>query len=249
MVRRCRAPSPDDRPEQTHMSDPSPQDAALQHLKDRRELFEALSEFQQSLSEMPPVLPQLPEVLQAANTAFAQGFSYTASFWKNDLEVKIHFGGAEIGSVAPATPTSYTDTCARLLAGLLGIPLREGEQADEPEDVVKATREADDAKVATDKESLTVEPEPEDEEFDELGAESYLPAEDIRRPLSEQEKAAAVDMVKAMPPDRRRAFTKTFREVFAVPADAKQIVPFISELQHLQFIDRYTVEAAGGVAA
>jgi Ser/Thr protein kinase RdoA (MazF antagonist) len=56
-------------------------------------------------------------------------------------------------------------------------------------------------------------------------------------------------MVKVLPTEQRRAFTKAFREVFEVPAESKQIVPFITELRHLQFIDRFTVEASGGIAA
>jgi hypothetical protein len=163
--------------------------------------------------------------------------------------VTIHHGSAELGSCAAASVDSYSETCARLLAGLLGIPLLEGDQPVEAEATAAAALPAGTPPQLQQDTPHAVEPEPEpeDEEFDELGDPE--PSADIHRVLSEQEKATAVDMVKAMPPDRRRAFTKSFREVFSIPADAKQIVPFITELQHLHFIDRYTVEASGGIAA
>ena len=229
---------------------------ALQRMNCEATMFDRLSAFQQSIQVDIPVAPNLRAVLAAAAPAFKQGFAYTASFWGQELTVTLHHSGAELGSSAPAAVDSYSETCARLLAGLLGIPLLDADQAAEaepvagteptPAEVVRPQLQQDKPQV-TNPEPVAPEPVEEDEEFDEIGDPE--PSTDIHRTLSDQEKAAAVDMVKALPADRRRTFTKAFREVFAVPADAKQIVPFISELQHLQFIDRYTVEAAGGVAA
>lgn len=230
------------------MTQQSDQQPALERLRDQRQLFERLSDFQEGLTLTQPIRPLLSEVLRAAQPAFEAGFAYSASMWQGDLQVTIHHGTAELGSCAPASVDSYSDTCARLLAGLLGIPLLEGDQPAEAETTApaalptaaasEATQEPEPAAVQAD--------EPDDEEFDELGDPE--PSADIHRALSDQEKASAVDMVKAMPPDRRRAFTKTFREVFSIPAEAKQIAPFFTELQHLHFIDRYTVEASGGIA-
>lgn len=232
----------------TRMTQQSDQQPALERLRDQRELFDHLSDFQEGLTAAPLVLPRLQEVLRAAQPAFEAGFAYSASMWQGELQVTLHWGSAELGSCSPVDPASYSDTCAHLLAGLLGIPLLEGGQADEAEPAAGIEPNA----AAT---AATPEPEPEavqadeleDEEFDEPGDPE--PSADIHRALSDQEKASAVDMVKAMPPDRRRAFTKTFREVFSIPAEAKQIAPFFTELQHLHFIDRYTVEASGGIAA
>lgn len=56
-------------------------------------------------------------------------------------------------------------------------------------------------------------------------------------------------MIRCMPPEVRAAFSRAFRTTFDVPAEARQITPYITTLQHLQFIDRFTVEAAGGIAA
>ena len=228
------------------MTDPSPMLPAMQRLNWDASLFEHLSEFQQLAATNPPVPPTMTAVLSAALPAFQAGFSYTASFWQGELTVTLHYQGAELGSSAPAPITCYTETCARLLAGLLGIPLQEGDVASEPEPLIPADKP--EAPAAAEPED---DGEPEPEDVEELEDESTAPApsDDIRRHLSEGEVESAIAMVKAMDVGNRKAFTKAFREVFAVPADAKQIVPFITELQHLQFIDRYTVEAAGGVAS
>ena len=229
------------------MTEQSPHLPTLQRLSDQRQLFERLSDFQEGLTVTHPIRPLLSEVLRAAQPAFQAGFAYSASWWQGDLQVTIHHGSAELGSCAPASVDSYSETCARLLAGLLGIPLLEGDQPVEAEPTADASLPARTPPQLQQDTPQPVETEPEDEEFDELGDPE--PSADIHRTLSDKEKAAAVDMIKAMPPDKRRAFSKAFREVFNIPADAKQIVPFITELQHLHFIDRYTVEASGGIAA
>lgn len=242
------------------MTTPSPELPALQRLQDERELFERLSHFQEGLTLIDPIHPQLPAVLKAAQPAFEAGFAYSASMWNGELQVTIHRGSAELGSCAPASPTSYSDTCARLLAGLLGIPLVELDQSSEAEPPEPATAacglrpvpdpvEPDPEPVACGLKPIQ-EPaaEVEPDEFETVEPESARPS-DIHRPLSEQEKATAITMIKAMATEQRKAFTKTFREVFQVPPEAKQVAGYITELQHLHFIDRYTVEAAGGIAA
>lgn len=240
------------------MTNPSPELPALQRLQDERELFERLSHFQERLSLASPVPPQLPAVLKAAQPAFEAGFAYSASMWSGELQVTIHRGSAELGSCAPASPTSYSDTCARLLAGLLGIPLHELEHSCEAEPSQPATAACGLRSVPDPVEPGPQEPqapaaEAEPDEFETVGTETVepepTPAADIHRPLSEDEKLTAITMIKAMATEQRKAFTKTFREVFQVPPEAKQVAPFITELQHLHFVDRYTVEAAGGIAA
>lgn len=242
------------------MTTSSPELPALQRLQDERELFERLSHFQEGLTLIEPICPQLPAVLKAAQPAFEAGFAYSASMWNGELQVTIHRGSAELGSCAPASPTSYSDTCARLLAGLLGIPLLELEHSSEPEQSQPATAACGLRSVSdpVDTETAPVacglkppqEPAAEEEadEFESVEPEP-APSSDIHRPLSEEEKAAAITMIKAMATEQRKAFTKTFREVFKVPPEAKQVAPHITELQHLHFIDRYSVEAAGGIAA
>ena len=58
----------------------------------------------------------------------------------------------------------------------------------------------------------------------------------------------AANMIRDMPLARRKEFSNAFRQAFSVPADAKQVRPYITHRRHLEFCDRYTVEAAGGIA-
>lgn len=64
-------------------------------------------------------------------------------------------------------------------------------------------------------------------------------------PLTDAEKATAKAMIKGMAPDQRRQFTIAFRHAFRVPADQTAIAPLIQQFCHLDFIDRFTGEAAG----
>jgi hypothetical protein len=238
------------------MTDSLPPPPVLRRMESEETLFTKLSEFQVAACALPPIPPRLPAVLKAAAPAFEAGFAYTAAHWGGELTVSLHYKGAELGSSAPATPVSYSDCCAQLLAGLLGIPLTDLDQAAEAEQLLGSGLRVVDSEPV---EPESAQPEPEaaqasavqedPDEFEAVEPEPAAPAADIRRSLSDQEKDAAISMIKAMAPDQRRAFTKVFREVFQVPPEAKQVAPHILELQHLQFIDRYTVEAAGGIAA
>ena len=69
------------------------------------------------------------------------------------------------------------------------------------------------------------------------------------RVLTPEEIDAAVGMVKQMAPAQRKLFTIAFRNAFDVPDTVTRIASEIKQVRHLQFIDRFTVEAAGGVAA
>lgn len=256
MLPGCWAPCPDNAP----MTDSLPPPPVLRRIESEVDLFTKLSEFQAAACARPPIRPSLPAVLAAAMPALQKGFSYSASHWGGELTVTVHYQNAELGSSAPATPTSYSDVCARLLAGLLGIPLLDGDQAAEPEPLEPASAACGLKPPETD----LVEPDPapgacglrpvpdpvEPEEADEFEAcPAPSPAADISRALTEEEKAAAIAMIKAMAPEQRKAFTRAFRETFEVPPEAKQVAPYITELRHLHFIDRVTVEAAGGIAA
>jgi hypothetical protein len=64
-------------------------------------------------------------------------------------------------------------------------------------------------------------------------------------PLSDQEKAAAIQMIKEMDTAERKSFTISFRSAFKVPASEKAIAPLIVQFQHLDFVDRFTGEAMG----
>lgn len=234
------------------MTDSLPLPPVLRRMESEATLFTKLSEFQAQATSRQPVPPHLLAVLDAAAPAFAAGFAYTAAHWNGELTVTLHYAGAELGSSAVASINDYTDTCARLLAGLLGIPLATDDQPAEPEPSAPATAVCGLPPVQLQQDAPAVVEDAHQEPAaaaSEPDATPSEPAEDIHRQLSEGERETAIGMIKVMPPDQRKAFTKTFRDVFQVPADAKQVAPFITELRHLQFIDRYTVEASGGIAA
>jgi hypothetical protein len=55
-------------------------------------------------------------------------------------------------------------------------------------------------------------------------------------------------MIKALSADQRNKFTISFRDAFRVPREAKAIAPLITEVRHMEFCDRWSIEASGGVA-
>lgn len=231
------------------MTDSLPMPPALRRIESEVDLFTKLSDFQAAACSMAPIRPTLPAVLSAAMPALQNGFAYSASHWGGELTVTLHYQNAELGSSAPASPDNYTDTCARLLAGLLGIPLLEDDQPDEAEPLVAAPTDVEAVSAACCLRAVPAEAVVDDQPEEAVEAPSPDSAADIHRPLSDEEKATAILMIKQMAAEQRRAFTRAFRETFDVPPEAKQVAPFISELRHLQFIDRVTVEAHGGIAA
>ena len=172
--------------------------------------------------------------IEAARAANAHGFAWLSRPCDDDpalVQVCLrHQGGAETAAVG--------ENIAQLLAGLLGIALQPAVQTSEPEGggteqppvVCPAVRPAAPA---------TPDPEPEPLE------EHSEPAAQL---LDEQQKATAVSMCKAMDAATRKAFTIAFRDAFRVDRDQRSIIPLITELKHLEFIDRFSIEAAGGIS-
>jgi hypothetical protein len=174
-----------------------------------------------------------------------------------------HVGGAE--------EIALGDDADQLLLGLLGlrpVSLPASDQPVEPEkeDEVESVRlEIADLMGLDPSDSFLealvprpAEPEPPEPSAAEVAAESLAAATggqvfelaegDPSTPLTEQQRASAVQMVSDLSPAQRKSFAIAFRDGFNVPKAEKSIVPCITELRHLQFVDRYTVEAAGGVA-
>lgn len=243
---------------------PSP--AQLQHAADAA-LFKALAEFQgDSLSDQ-PVEPRLPAVLAEAANAFTSGISYSTTRWADEITVTIHHSeGGELGSSAPfpGYGAAYSTVVAQLLAGLLGIPLADEHTAAdseqlEPKAVWGPMLQACGMRsvTITDVQQPAPAPEPAPEptpgpaaaepEPEEL-PDDPEPSEDPERALAADEIATAIAMVKAMEEAQRRAFTAAFRTAFSIPREVKQVSSTITQLKHLHFIDRFTTEAAGGVA-
>jgi len=67
-------------------------------------------------------------------------------------------------------------------------------------------------------------------------------------PLTDEQKAVCIAMLKGLTADQRKAFTISFRDAFRVPREAKAIAPLVTEVRHMEFCDRWSIEAAGGVA-
>jgi hypothetical protein len=212
--------------------DRAEQDAALSRV---------LSAVQQQLCACPPVPCQLAAVLRAAAPAWQAGCCYVLTYWPGEVRVTLRHGAAEIDSRALVDDaTDLQAVAARLLAGLVGLAL-EGATAPQPTAPEPAAPEPAEPAAAP---PAAVTPEPA-----APPAVAPQPVGPEPRQLSAEEISTAIEMIRCMPADVRRAFSQAFRSTFAVPADAKVITPHITTSDHLLFIDRFTVEAAGGIVA
>lgn len=210
----------------------------------------ALSDFQ--LDNLPLQLDNLTDAIatpffQAANRA---GFSWTVRATHGDsVELALlHSGGAEIATTSPAAALRPT------LLGLLGVlpgcavanhqasvaapqPAEAQAEATWLQTPPSELRRSIAAPVAAQSLAAATDPEP------------TAATGDPKALLSEDQHAAAVAMVNAMTPVQRKSFSVAFRHAFGVPREEISLAPLITEIQHLGFIDRFTVEAAGGIAA
>jgi hypothetical protein len=208
--------------------------------------FEADASFSTALAEFQSQADPSLNPVQAARAATAHGFSWLARPCGDGLiEVRLrHSGGAD----AAAEGSCLSD----LLAGLLGLapgdetpaaallPLQQKPQAPEPVQIMQETHKA---------------PEPD---AVEAAAESLAAATggtvveadepDPATPLTAEQREAALAMVKAMGPDARKSFQIAFRDCFRIDRSERTIAPLIQQLRHLHFIDRFSLEAAGGVS-
>ena len=201
----------------------------------------ALSRVQQQLLELPPVPPLLAAVLRAAVPAWRAGFCYALTYWPGEVRVTLRFGAAELDSRADVREHDDIQAiAARLLAGLLGLPLETSAETPPPPLAVVLPPVPEQQPAPLDPAPAPLDPAP--------APLDPAPAGDDR-PLSAEEIEAAVGMIRCMDPAVRKAFSPAFRSTFGVPADAKAITPHITHHSHLLFIDRFTVEAAGGIVA
>jgi hypothetical protein len=135
-----------------------------------------------------------------------------------------HAGGAE--------ESAYGNDVEFLLLHLLGFPPFSTAQAPEAE-VLQDTHPA-----------LDGSPEHEAPPAEVVLAKPV----DLTTPLTEQQQVDARKLVQQLDAEQRKAFTISFRDAFKVPREVKAIAPLITELQHLHFVDRFTIEMAGEVA-
>ena len=162
-----------------------------------------------------------------------------------------HAGGAE--------EVALGDNPHLLLLGLLGgglgslhpVLLDSAPQAAEPEKTMQDLQVLSEA-------PPDPEPAPPEPSAAAVAAESLAAATggmvfelaegDPSTPLTDEQKGIAVKMVGDLSPAQRKSFAIAFRDGFSISKEEKSILPCITELRHYQFIDRYTIEAAGGVA-
>lgn len=199
--------------------------------------FEADAQFSAALAQLQP---QLLGVSTAAALVAANEAGFCWLFRPVDATtteaVLRHAGGSEEKAIG------YEPL--PLLLGLLGVlDLPQEAQAADPEPAMQETHT----------------PEPEPVSALDSAAESLAAATDgvvIKEsaeaaaraaddPLSDEEKAAAVAMVKAMTVEQRKSFTIAFRHAFRVPSSEKAVAPLLVQFRHLEFVDRFTGEAAG----
>jgi len=211
--------------------------------------FEADASFSAALAEFQATITEGIHPIQAARQAAAHGFCwFSRPSEPGFVEVRLrHKDGAD--SVAEGS------SVAELLAGLLGLVWPQEAQAAEPEEkcslrIMSPSEHAE----------PTAEPGPPPVQ---VAAESLAaatsgvvvaepvadPEPDPTTPLTAEQKVVAVNMIKALSADQRQAFTISFRDAFRVDRSVKAIAPVIQQLQHLQFCDRWSIEAAGGVAS
>jgi len=234
--------------------DPLSLELSRRHYEANCQFNAALARFQ-ALGVTVPEL-SLPAVLKAAQPAFADGFCWMVHQDLETIQVTLrHKHGAEEVSVADAATLCSP---ALLLSGLLGIAVEPAGQAPEPDEhtaqpiQVQAEPYADDASAHGSLASVeSTEPEPAPEP-DLMGPDSPadLPGDHpTLRALTPEEIKQAVSFVKAMPVQQRKLFSIAFRNAFDIPDTVTLIASEIKQLRHFQFVDRFSVEAAGGIAA
>ena len=222
-----------------HQPPPLHPELALRAFEADQAFSAALAAFQAQVSDHGTTVA----LLESLN---AHGFCWLlrpAGSGTTDVVLR-HAGGAE--------EVALGDDAGQLLLGLLGGFTPSEPQAAEPEKTMQ------DLQVVIEAAAADPEPAPPEPSAAAVAAESLAAATsgmvfelaegDPATPLTEQQRASAVQMVSDLSPAQRKSFAIAFRDGFNVPKAEKSIVPCINELQHLQFIDRFTVEAAGGVA-
>jgi hypothetical protein len=235
-----------------------PQGAATQPLsteeqqwRAERELAEALSTFQSQVQ--PAAALTLEAVVAAARPAFQLGFCFSVrSSEQGTVVLLMHRCGGQQSAESDADDEDFT-LSARLLAGLLGIPVASSPQpskAEANEELAGGGRvdpasasPALAAPAALNAPVTAAVPTPDGE-----------PVAPDLEPLSAGEIGSLTGMLKAMARSDKEAwqrFSAAFREHFAVPRTARTITDRINQRRHAVFIDRFDRElnAAAGAGS
>jgi hypothetical protein len=206
----------------------------------RRQFYSSLSDLQEEV--LTPGDTCGPDLRALLVLATRHGFCWVDT--GSELIVA-HIGGHHI-----ACREEVDASTAQAVSWALGLPLSLIPERATAEPSVPAA-DADEPEAAAPDPEPVAEQEVEEEEAaaPEPGPdpEPNTPGRATTDPLTEAERGAALAMVKAMSADQRKSFALAFRHAFSVPREEKAIAPLIQQFQHLQFVDRFTGEAAGVV--
>jgi hypothetical protein len=235
-----------------------PQGAATQLLsteeqqwRAERELAEALSTFQSQVQ--PAAALTLEAVVAAARPAFQLGFCFSVrSSEQGTVVLLMHRCGGQQSAESDADDEDFT-LSARLLAGLLGIPVASLPQPSKAEGNEEL---ADGGQV----DPAVASPAPAAPAALNAPVTAAVTAPDgepvapDHEPLSAEEIGSLTGMLKAMARSDKEAwqrFSAAFREHFAVPRTARTITDRINQRRHAVFIDRFDRElnAAAGTGS
>jgi hypothetical protein len=240
------------------MDTTQPQGAATQPLsaeeqqwRAERELAEALSTFQSQVQ--PAAALTLEAVVAAARPAFQLGFCFSVrSSEQGTVVLLMHRCGGQQSAESDADDEDFT-LSARLLAGLLGIPVASPPQPSKAEanEELAGGGQVDPAFASPAPAALAALNAPVTAAVPTPDGEPV--ALDLE-PLSAEEIGTLTGMLKAMARSDKEAwqrFSAAFREHFAVPRTARTITDRINQRRHAVFIDRFDRElnAAAGAGS
>jgi hypothetical protein len=235
-----------------------PQGAATQPLsteeqqwRAERELAEALSTFQSQVQ--PAAALTLEAVVAAARPAFQLGFCFSVrSSEQGTVVLLMHRCGGQQSAESDADDEDFT-LSARLLAGLLGIPIASLPQPSKAEgdEELAGGGQVDPAVASPAPAAPAALNAPVTAPVRAPDGEPVAPDHE---PLSAEEIGSLTGMLKAMARSDKEAwqrFSAAFREHFAVPRTARTITDRINQRRHAVFIDRFDRElnAAAGTGS
>jgi len=261
------------------MDNPRPQGAASEllspeamHWQADCEMADALSAFQSQVE--PAAELTLQAVVEAAKPAFRLGFSFSVRSSEEGTTVLLrHRSGSQQSAEGEGHDDDFT-LGARLLAGLLGIPVAEAPRPSKAEEqscaeegappaaaaagspapeVVPAAPSLSPPAVAPEGESAsatpaaTPEPGIQSRAQGEVAGSSAEGLDPALEPLTAEEISTLTGMLKELARNDKEAwkqFSLAFREHFAVPRTARTITDRISQRRHAEFIDRFERELA-----
>lgn len=232
------------------MDNPLPQGAQAvellspeaQHWRAERELADALSTFQAQVQ--PATELTLLAVVEAAKPAFQLGFCFSVRSTDEGTAVLLmHRSGAQQSAESEAYDEDFR-LSARLLAGLLGIPVG---NLPRPSKAEPAKGSEVGAEAAATPVAVPAQIAPGGSNREEAdGLLEADPADDPGlEPLTADQISTLTAMLKAMARSDKEAwksFSIAFRDHFQVPRTARTITDRITQRRHADFIDRFEQE-------